>query len=334
MARSSGNRAQQAMKAWKTPVQLQPRPEDYAYSLDEALSAVVGLSAHVPAQAFTAETLGTERSGHGVAIRNDGLILTMGYLVAEASAIWISLSNGRVEPGHVIAYDQESGFGLVQALARVDLPTLSLGQSSEATLGQTVIVAGSGGKKHCVAAHVVARQDFTGYWEYVVENAIFTSPGHPNWGGAALIGPQGDLLGIGSLQLEQQAEKSAYNQVNMIVPTDLLKPVLDDLVSIGRRRTPPRPWLGLYAADVEGHVVVLGVSTKGPAKEADVQTGDVILEIAGTPVSEAARFFRKLWSLGAAGVETPLRLQRDGRNLELNVISADRSAYLARPKLH
>lgn len=323
-----------ASQDWKVPSALQPRPNNYAFDLDRALASVVGLTTHIPPSAFTAETLGTGRAGHGALIRQDGLVLTIGYLIAEAEVIWVSLSNGRLEPGHVVAYDQETGFGLVQILAHLDVPALPLGDSSDAVLGQEVILGGAGGRRHCIKASVVARQDFTGYWEYMVEDAIFTAPGHPNWGGAALIGPSGKLLGIGSLQLEQDGEKTTSEHVNMIVPIDLLKPIYDDLVTIGRRRTPPRPWLGVYATEVDGHVVIVGVSGRGPAKDANLRVGDVILEIAGVPVSESSRFFRKLWALGPAGVEAQLLVQREGRNIEKRIISADRSGFLTTPKLH
>jgi len=186
---------------WKVPSAVQPKPEDYGYDLDQALSSVVGLHATVPADAFTAETLGTERAGNGVFIRGNGLVLTIGYLITEADTIWIALNDGRSVPGHVLGYDQESGFGLVQALAKLDVPSLEIGDSAAASIGERVVVGGFGGRQRSVAARIVAKQEFAGYWEYVLEEAIFTSPAHPNWGGTALIGPAGDLLGIGSLQL-------------------------------------------------------------------------------------------------------------------------------------
>src|SRR5262249_55522549 len=184
---------------WKVPSSVQPKPEDYSYDLDLALAAVVGLRATIPADAFTAETLGTERAGNGVFIRNDGLVLTIGYLITEAETIWLSLSDGRSVPGHVIGYDQETGFGLVQALAKLDVPALEIGQSSAASIGERVVVGGAGGRHRSVAARIVAKQEFAGYWEYLLDEAIFTAPSHPNWGGTALIGPAGDLIGIGSL---------------------------------------------------------------------------------------------------------------------------------------
>src|SRR6266478_6065888 len=187
---------------WEMPHAVQPKPENYAFDLEGALTSLVGLRAIIPADAFTAETLGTERTGNGVLIR-EGVVLTIGYLVTEAETIWLHLADGRAVPGHVLAYDQESGFGLVQALARLDLPALPIGNSSRASIGERVVVAGAGGPHRSVAAHIVAKQEFAGYWEYVLDEAIFTAPAHPNWGGTAMIGAAGELLGIGSLQLEQ-----------------------------------------------------------------------------------------------------------------------------------
>ena len=170
---------------------MQPKPDDYDYDLDEALASVVGIKSIVPADAFTAETLGTERAGNGVLIRGDGLVLTIGYLVTEAETVWISHSGGRAVPGHVLGYDQETGFGLLQALARLDLPSLPIGSSEDAEVGERVVVGGAGGRQRAVAARIIAKQEFAGYWEYVLDEAIFTAPAHPNWGGTALIGPGG-----------------------------------------------------------------------------------------------------------------------------------------------
>ena len=166
----------------------QPEPKDYDFDLDRALGSVVGIRSIVPADAFSAETLGTERAGNGVLIREDGVVLTIGYLITEAESVWLTFSDGRVVQGHALGYDQETGFGLVQALARLDLPALPLGQSAPLAVGENVVVGGAGGRHHSVAAHVAARQEFAGYWEYVLDEAIFTAPAHPNWGGTAMIG--------------------------------------------------------------------------------------------------------------------------------------------------
>lgn len=315
---------------WKVPDALQPRPEDHEYDLDRVLSAVVGLRAAVPADAFTAETLGTERSGNGVLIRGDGLVLTVGYLVAEAETVYLSLADGRAVPAHVVAYDHETGFGLVQALARIDLPPLPLGRSAAAEVGERVVVGGAGGRPHSVAARIVARQEFAGYWEYVLDDAIFTSPAHPNWGGAPLINAAGELIGIGSLQLQQ----GRGSFLNMIIPIDVLKPVFNDLQLFGRPNRPPRPWLGLYAAEMDERVLVVGLSDDGPAAKAGIQTGDVILAVAGVEPSDLAGFYRRVWEQGSAGAEVRLTVQRDGRTMEIAVRSADRASFLKRPSLH
>jgi S1-C subfamily serine protease len=318
---------------WKVPPAAQPKPEDYDFDLDRALGSVVGIRSVVPPDAFSAETLGTERAGNGVLIREDGVVLTIGYLITEAESVWLTFSDGRAVPGHALGYDQETGFGLVQALARVELPALSLGQSSAVPVGESVVVGGAGGRIHSVAAHVAARQEFAGYWEYVLDEAIFTAPAHPNWGGTAMIGRNGDLLGIGSLQLEQPGEKGSQH-LNMIVPIDLLKPILDDLLTLGRRNRPPRPWLGLYATEVNDRIVVVGLASRGPARKAELRTGDVVLAVGGTEVNDLAGLFRRIWSLGDAGVEVPLTVYRDGRTLELKVSSADRRKFLKAPRLH
>jgi S1-C subfamily serine protease len=318
---------------WEMPQAFQPKPENYAYDLEAALTSMVGLRALVPADAFTAETLGTERTGNGVLIR-DGVVLTIGYLITEAETIWLHLADGRAVPGHVLAYDQETGFGLVQALARLNLPVLPIGQSTAAKVGDPVVVAGAGGRKHSVVARIAAKQEFAGNWEYVLDEAIFTAPAHPFWGGTAMIGRAGELLGIGSLQVQQVRESGTPEPLNMIVPIDLLKPILEDLLTLGRPNHPPRPWLGLNATEVDDKVVVARVSTGGPARRANLRTGDVVLAVAGQEVSDLAGFFRKVWSLGKAGIEVPLTIYRDGRTLEVRVPSGDRNRFLKGPSLH
>lgn len=315
---------------WKISTAVQPRPEDYAYDLDRVLQSVVGLRATMPRDAFTAETLGTERAGHGVLIRESGLILTIGYLITEADQIWLHLADGRAVAGTAVGFDQATGFGLVQALGRVDLPAMPFGDSSAVALGDKVVVGGAGGRKRSVAARVVGKQEFAGYWEYVLDEAIFTAPSHPNWGGTALIGQRGELLGIGSLQLEA----SGGNDINMIVPINLLKPILDDLLSFGSRKGPVRPWLGMYVADTEEKLVVMGLANRGPAQRAKIETGDVVVAVNGAAVDSLADLFRKIWAMGDCGVDVPLTLLRDRRNVDVTVKSADRSTFLKTPRMH
>ena len=188
-----------SLQDWAVPDCPAAKAGNYAFDLDHALASVVGVTVRVPADAFTAATLGTERAGNGVLIRSDGLVLTIGYLITEAETVWLRFSDGRLVEGHVLGYDQETGFGLVQALARLDMPAMPLGQSAGAQVGEAVVIGGAGGRQRSVASRIIAKQEFAGYWEYLLDEAIFCAPAHPNWGGTALIGPEGELLGIGSL---------------------------------------------------------------------------------------------------------------------------------------
>jgi S1-C subfamily serine protease len=320
-----------SMPEWRVPPAAQPRPEDYEFDLEHALSAVVGIHSIVPADAFSADSLGVERAGNGVLI-GDGLVLTIGYLITEAETVWLHLGRRQVVQGHALGFDQESGFGLVQALGDVDLDPLPLGVSDAVQVGDRVVLAGAGGVTHSVAARIAERQEFAGYWEYALEQALFTFPAHPNWGGAGLISEQGDLIGIGSLQLER-ARGGKTENLNMVVPIDL-KPIFDDLRTFGRVNKPPRPWLGVFTTEIEGRVVVVGISPKGPAARGPLKSGDMIVAVKGERIASQAEFYRKLWALGPAGVEVPLTLYRDGKTFELMLASADRAAFLKRPRLH
>ncbi len=317
---------------WKVPAAAQPRPSDYGYDLERALSAVVGLHTIIPPDAFTADTLGSERAGNGVLIDN-GLVLTIGYLITEAEQVWLHLGDGRVVEGHALGADQETGFGLVQALGKIDLPALTLGASKAAEIGERVVIGGAGGRTRSVAGRIAARQEFAGYWEYVLDEAIFTYPAHPNWGGTGLINSAGELIGIGSLQVER-AREGENEHLNMVVPIDTLKPVLDDLRKFGRANRPARPWLGLYSTEIEDKIVVVGVAPKGPAARAELKTGDVVLSVKGESVTTLAAFYRKVWALGTAGAEVPLTLYREGVTFEVRVNSSDRAKFLKAPKLH
>jgi S1-C subfamily serine protease len=325
-----------ALSEWKVPPSAQPRPEDYGYDLERALSAVVGLHSIIPPDAFTAETLGVERAGNGVLI-GDGLVLTVGYLITEAETIWLHLGDGRVVQGHALGFDNETGFGLVQLLARIDLPVLEFGNSSSIAVGDRVVVAGAGGRTRSLAGRIAAKQEFAGYWEYLLDEAIFTYPAHPNWGGTALISPQGKLLGIGSLQIERVRDgdnKGRTENLNMTIPIDLLKPILDDLKTLGRVNKPVRPWLGIYTTEVEDRLVTVGVANKGPAARAEIKTGDMIVAVAGKNVSTLTELYRRVWALGDAGVEVPLTLHRDGVTFDVRVNSSDRMKFLKGPRMH
>jgi len=320
-------------KEWEIPPNLQPALDDYAFDLERALRSVVGLRVNVPADAFTAGTLGTERTGNGVVIREDGLVLTIGYLVTEAETVWLITHDGRAVPGHALAFDQTTGFGLVLALGKLGLPALELGDSDALGVGAEAIMAAGGGRQHAIETKVVARQEFAGYWEYLIDNAIFTSPAHPFWSGSALIGKDGKLLGTGSLVM-QQGDGKRRMDMNMIVPVALLRPVLDRMLTTGRAVDTPRPWLGLYAMEGEGGLVVGGLSDHGPAAQAGLQSGDRIIGVGDEEVTELGALWRRIWASGPAGSTVLLRVQRDGEHHAVRIKSADRTSFLRAPRLH
>ena len=320
-------------KDWEFPVEMRPRPEDWRFDLDAALDAVVLLRAEIPEDAFTAPLLGTERAGNGVVIRDDGLILTIGYLITEASTVWITTNKGTVAGGFPLAYDQATGFGLVQPLGKLGVRPVERGTAASCRVGENVVVAGYGGRVHALKATVFAKREFAGYWEYVLDEAIFTAPAHPQWGGSALIGSDGKLLAIGSLLVQEKVDGGNL-QGNMLVPIDLLAPILEDMLTMGRPNRPPRPWLGMYTTEGNGQLVVGGLAGGGPAERGGVRMGDLVLEVAGRRVSSLADLFRNVWSLGAAGTEIPLTLAREGSVVRVRLRSADRNDFLKKPQLH
>ena len=319
---------------WAIPEAAQPRPDECAFDLERALASVVAVRSEIPKDAFTASILGTERAGNGVMIDENGLILTIGYLITEAESIWLTTLAGTAVPAHVVGYDQTTGFGLVQALGRLGVPPLEIGTAHASDVGDPVIVAGEGGLPHALKASVVSKREFAGYWEYVLDEAIFTSPPHPSWGGAACIGADGRLQGVGSLFVQEARGEGIASQGNMIVPIDLLKPILNDLMTLGRVDQPPRPWLGMYTSEAEDTVFVAGVASGGPADRAGIKPGDFVLEVAGTRVTELAATFRRIWAVGPAGAEIPLTIARDGNLQRITIHSADRNDFLKKPRLH
>ncbi|MGH8690655.1 MAG: S1C family serine protease [Burkholderiales bacterium] len=320
-------------KNWAFPAEMRPRPEDWRFDLDRALDAVVMVRAEIPEDAFTAPILGTERAGNGVVIRDDGLVLTIGYLITEAAVIWLTTNKGTVAGGTVLAYDQATGFGLVQPLGKLGVRAIERGAASAIRVGENVVVAGHGGRAHALKATVFAKREFAGYWEYVLDEAFFTAPAHPQWGGSALIGADGRLAAIGSLLVQEKIDAGTI-QGNMLVPIDLLEPILDDMVKTGRARRATRPWLGMYTTEAGERLVVAGLAPGGPAERAGVKVGDAVLEVGGEKPSSLADLWRKVWRLGPSGAVVPLKVARNGKISELRLHSADRTDFLKKPHLH
>lgn len=317
---------------WAFPPEFQPDPRSARFDLDRALASVVALEARVPDDAFTASILGTERSGSAVVIRDDGLALTIGYLVTEADDLRLTTGDGRTVEAHPIAYDFVTGFGLVQPLGTLGVPALERASAQSVSPGDTVTAASHGGRAHALTARLVAKQPFAGYWEYLLDEALYTAPLHPAWSGAALLDARGRLIGVGSLFVQQVVDGNA-TRGNLFVPVDILDPVLPELLGRGQRAGPPRPWLGVYLHDEDGRLVVQGVAPGGPAAQSGIAPGDQVAAIAEVPVVDLAQAWRVLWRQGAAGVRVALTVVRDGAARRVTVATVDRAALLRRPRL-
>jgi len=292
------------------------------------IDAMVAIKAHIPDDAMSASILGTERAGHGVRIREDGLIATIGYLIHEAEMVWIAANDGATVPGFVVGYDFDSGFGLVKPCMPLEGPIMEIGSAAALRVGDHVSVAGSGGTAHVMPAEVVAKQEFAGRWEYLIDEAVFTAPPHDSWSGAALRDDDGKLCGLGSLVIQGFDIEGVAQTVNMFVPIDLLAPIIDDMCRHGRRSTPPRPWLGvLVHEDHDDQLMIVGVYRNCPADRAGLRPGDVIVRVNDTPVSGLADMFRNVWKLGSAGVEVPLSVVRESQTLDKVVASDDRAVF-------
>ncbi|HET8876843.1 MAG TPA: S1C family serine protease [Casimicrobiaceae bacterium] len=317
---------------WAFPPEMQPKSDDVGFDLTYALNAVVAMRVDVVEDAFTASVLGTERTGNGVVISDDGIVLTIGYLITEADSIWLTTNGGNAVPGHALAYDQVTGLGLVMPLGSLGVAPLPRVDLASADLDDDVYVIGHGGRAHALRAKVFSRREFAGYWEYLLDEALFTTPAHPEWSGAALLDGRGRLVGIGSLFV-QEADGDQSVKGNMFVPSELIDPIQDDLLRTGRADRAPRPWLGIYTTETKDGIVVQGLADDGPAARAGVELGDLVRAVGDEPVERLAGFYRSVWQRGAAGVEVPLTLARDDKLWNVTVQSVDRSELLKKPLL-
>lgn len=298
----------------------------------ETLSAVVKVKSRILPNARSAEFLGMAREGSGVLIR-DNLVLTIGYLVIEAEAIEVSTGDGRSVPATLAGYDHATGFGVLRLVAPIGGKPMALGDPTQLAERDPVMVATYGGREGVSLAYVVSRRPFSGSWEYMLDSAIYTYPPVMNWSGAALIGPKGDLLGIGSLIVADAMIPGTQSPGNLFVPVDILKPILDELVDKGRAG-PARPWLGMSTEELRGRLFVARVSPDGPAAKAGLRRGDILVGVGNEEVTSLADFYKKLWARGAAGVEVPLKVLQGTQVKEIGVRSIDRTEYFrAKPTL-
>lgn len=299
-----------------------------AQTPEDILNAIVKVKASIPQDASTARILGTQREGNGVVIDDRGHILTIGYLILEAAAIEVHHLQGDPVNARFVAYDYETGFGILQAVPPLAVKPIKFGQSSRLKEGEPVLMVGFGGPEEVLGSRVVSRKAFAGYWEYLLENAIYTSPPYAGYGGAALIDNKGELLGIGSIFTRLDVPGLGMVPCNMSVPIDLLKPILADLIDRGRSAKPPQPWLGVHADEAHGRVFIIRLTPGGPAEKAGIKVGDIILTVDQAPVKGLADFFRQIGRLGPAGVKVPMRILQETEIREISVKSADRYQYL------
>jgi S1-C subfamily serine protease len=315
-----------------------PKQENLEFDLFKALDSVVRLTAEISEDAFSAQTLGTEREGNAILISKDGLLLTIGYLVVDARSITIKAYGGEMVPAELVGYNHESGLAIIHALAPLPVEPISIGSAEKLNAQSPVIIAPYGGEHHSINARVVSRREFAGSWEYMLDKAIYTAPIHPNWSGAALITENGLLCGVGSLWVNdaeiKQNSQTKDSPGNMFVPIDLLKPIYNDLISVGIASGKQRPWLGMYTAETMDRLFVSGVIPDGPADLADVEPGDLIISINDHNLTNLPDMYRFIWSLGPAGTEITLNLRRDGGNIDIIVITDSRYRFMDKRKKH
>ena len=296
--------------------------------LDELVSAVVHVKTFINPDGTSVENLGREREGSGIVIDENGLILTIGYLMVEAHSAEVATNDGRTVPANIVGYDHETGFGLLQAIAPLKVKPIGFGKSATLSKDEVVIVASFGGPGRAAPARIAAKREFAGAWEYLLDEAIFTTPPHPAWSGAALISREGKLVGVGSLIVGDAIGDGSGEAGNMFVPIDLLAPILGDLIADGRAARDPRPWIGMSTNEISGRLVVSQVTPQGPAEKAGVRRGDVITGVAGTPAKGLSDMYRKIWAQGNAGATVPLDFEREGDRRHADVPSMNRLDHL------
>ncbi|MEW6334213.1 MAG: S1C family serine protease [Thermodesulfobacteriota bacterium] len=299
-------------------------PACAAANAEEILRSVVKIQATIPREAETAATLGTERQGNGVVIDSRGTILTVGYLVREAERIQVTPRGGQPVLARVIGYDFATGFGLLRAEQSLGVKPIGLGKSSAVLTGDSIVVAGHGGKETAQVSRVISRQEFAGYWEYLLDAAIYTLPAFANFSGAALINTDGELIGIGSLFTQVLVPGWGLIGCNIAIPIDLLGPILDDLMRLGRSEKAQKPWLGIHAAESHGRIFITRITAGGPAEKVGMKVGDIVLAVEGKEVSGLADFYRKVWAVGSAGVQVPLTILQGNAVRDIRVQSIDR----------
>jgi serine protease Do len=299
-------------------------------SITEFNSSIVKIETKVPKDAQSVATLGAQRIGSGVII-GEGLVLTIGYVLLEADVVNITNGRGGTIPGNVAGYDHATGFGLVKALVPLEGRALSLGDSDRLKVQEKVLTQGHG-EGEATELMVASRRTFSGGWEYMIEKPIYTFPAVNNWSGSALISHDGQLMGIGSLIVNDAADAPRGLPGNLFVPVNLLKPILEELLAKGRRRSNIQPWLGMTTELVQDRLLVVRVSKDGPAALAGVEAGDVVMSVGQDAISGQADFYSRVWKLGPAGTAVKLRLANSRGTKDVEIQSIDRFEFMKKPQ--
>jgi S1-C subfamily serine protease len=311
-----------------------PKADDEGIDPDKLYSALVRVQTTAVPNARSNATLGREREGTGTVIAKGGVVLTIGYLVVEADDVKITDNRGRSYPARVLAYDHPTGLGLLKVTVPFNVEPVKMGSSAKLADKEPVLIAGWGGIPDTALAYVVSKRPFAASWEYLLDEAIFTSPPTTGWSGAALVDRKGTIVGVGSLVVRDATIEDPKVPGNMFVPIDALKPILDDMIRTGRRKDAPRPWLGLAAEEMQGRLIVARVSPDGPADLAGIRTGDIILGVGNEAVRTQTEFYRKVWAKGKAGAEVPLRVLQGIDIKDVRVRSIDRVEYFRPATMH
>ncbi len=311
------------------PARAQSAPETKAEMprLDQLLSGIVRIKTYINPEGRTVENLGRERTGSGIVIDGNGLVVTIGYLMVEAHSADLVTQDGRTVKAEVLGYDHETGFGLLKAVSPLNVRPFMLGKSGELQEREPVLAASWGGVDGVAPALVGAKREFAGGWEYLIDGAIFTMPPHNDWSGAALINKEGKLVGVGSLIISDITGKGTNAPGNMYVPIDLLTPVLADLIS-GGSPAHPRPWIGITTEEVRGKLFVARTTPGAPAEKAGIKKGDLIVGVNGEPATDLADLYRKIWKQGEAGASVPLDILGEGGVKRIDIKSMNRNDHL------
>jgi S1-C subfamily serine protease len=291
--------------------------------------AVMSVHSLIPETAMTAQMLGTERESHAVQVSADGLMLTVGYSIMEATEVWITNRKGQTSEGIVLAHDYDSGLALLRPATSLGTNYLETADASTVSVGDRISIVTSENSK-AMDAVIFAREQYAGRWEYLLEDTFYTVPLCEHWSGAGLLNKEGKLCAIGSLALGLKGPTGDIVPGNLFIPVDLVTPHLEHMSNHGKKPGALRPWLGTLVEEHDAELCVVGLYMGAPAARAGIRTGDIILSVADQPVSSMAGFFRTLWYFGPAGTRIPLTVKagNDGETIkEIILDTIDRDSF-------